>query len=299
MNVAPGKWLYLNYTPNSRMNEAVCQLHNAVQFIAIAGKHLIPEKPDDSHTNMTWDNESLSFIGNLVEAPRPFRFLLNSRNLKLVMVNGNGREINSLHLPGVTKGFAFAWLREQVSSMGIDPRKVKNEMHYTIPEHAIQDCGNFRISDPEAFRELARHRSNTNLILKSITGKFKDRTPIAVWPHHFDTGLVINVARDNQGQLKRSIGLGYAIQDETSDEPYFYMNIWSAEDDIEMKDLPSLEKGNWITEEWKGAILKIGDLVGLETPGEQVRVTTRFFTDVINKGLDLSGAKSVRNNTPG
>lgn len=293
MNIHSNSWLPLTIKPGHRMKEAVCQLHNAVQFIALTGQYYVSKKEDDSHTSMQWDNESLSFIGPLVEGPRPFRACLQARNMNLLLADENQREINSLHLPGVTRGFAFAWLREQVSYLGKDPGELRNRMHYAIPKHAIQDCGPFRISDPESFRELSRQRTNAGLILKALSGNFEERTEIAVWPHHFDTGMVIIVNRNEEGKQMKTIGTGYAVNDEYSDQPYFYVNIWNATQEIKLADLPGLRLGKWQQEGWKGALLETGDLVELSSPDEQRLAVEEFFRTAINHSLKVHGIDSA------
>ena len=46
------------------MKNALQQQHHAAQYLALAGRHLIPQQPDDSNTNMEFIPETGMLVGN-------------------------------------------------------------------------------------------------------------------------------------------------------------------------------------------------------------------------------------------
>jgi len=286
MTSSTSDWLLINYEAGTRLSESICQLHHAVQFIAIAGKYLVDEKPDDSHTNFIWDMERMAFIGKFISGPVPFRFALQARNMNLVILDKNENEISSLHLPGVTRGYTFAWMKEQVADLGVNHTLLKIKMHYSIPRHAIDKCGSFRISDPVSFRELAYQRTNAERVLNEVSGQFPGATLPAVWPHHFDTGIVIPVETNTNKEIIKSIGAGYAIPDIYSADPYFYVSLWTKEA-ISYGNSPKVKYGYWNEKDWQGAILQISHLNNIKDLTEQKQTVFSFFEEAIDIGIKL------------
>lgn len=278
MNRGNIHWLPLGQVSSKSLAEANAQLHHAVQFIAMAGKYLTPEKSDDSHTAMRWRPERHSYIGDLVEAPVPFRVALQSLRFNLLILDEEMRKINELHLPGVTHGYAFAWLREQVVALGIDHTLLKKKMHYTIPEHPIDKCSPYRISNPEAFRQIAKLRTNAELLLDNLSRKYKNASEVRVWPHHFDSGLFIPFDEE----VSKSMGIGLAIADDLIDEPYLYVSLWS-KDGIKLPaSMPQLTDGSWQSSSFKGAVLTYSTLSSNEDPKVQSEIAERFLIEATN-----------------
>ena len=285
MNGEHATWLPLGKVSGRGLEEANAQLHHAIQFIAMAGKYLIPGKEDDSHTSMTWDRERHSFTGGRIKAPTPFRVAVHGLRMNLMILDDNMRVINELHLPGVTIGYGFAWLREQLAALGIEHGVLKKKLHYSIPEHSLDRCSSFRISNPEAFREMAKLRNNAEYLLNRTRKKFERSTPVRIWPHHFDSACLIQ--HDEKG--RRTISPGLAISDDSVDEPYFFVNIWT-EDGVKLPDgLPAPEHGRWQREGWQGAVLPYSVLSMPEVPSEQFAIADRFFQHTSETLYDLLG----------
>ncbi|MDZ7646532.1 MAG: hypothetical protein U5K54_04800 [Cytophagales bacterium] len=81
----------------------------------------------------------------------------------------------------------------------------------------------------EFLAEWSNYLSVTQHVLEKIKSQFNWASPISVWPHHFDMGLYLPIAREEAGHDIQSIGLGLAIPDAYVPEPYFYVNHWSKE----------------------------------------------------------------------
>jgi hypothetical protein len=166
-------------------------------------------------------------------------------------------------------------------------------MHYTIPIHAIDSCGSFRISDPEAFRELARHRTNADLVLNYLKREIGDSSPVMVWPHHFDTGMVINAYRNGDGEITRTIGTGYAIPDRYCNQPYFYFTYWSKDQIKPPYGDIQLDDGKTNTKDWYGGILPAGELTDKKNPVEQKDMVVGFLQQGIDHMAEIINARDI------
>ena len=57
-------WKTLTQSFTGDLHNVLLQQHHAAQFIALVGKHLIPQQPDDSNTNMEYLADREWLIGN-------------------------------------------------------------------------------------------------------------------------------------------------------------------------------------------------------------------------------------------
>jgi hypothetical protein len=106
------------------------------------------------------------------------------------------------------------------------------------------------------FDEYAMDAKN---ILELFRMKLRDKlTLIHLWPHHFDFSVEWFT-----GNPDEQIGTGISPGDETSSEPYLYMNPYPFHDKVLEQKLPL---GTWNTEGWKGVKIELKDL--LKYPSE-------------------------------
>ena len=64
MDTANNKWEALTLPFDKDVHDALQQQHHAAQFIALVGRHLIPQQADDSNTNMQYYSASDMLLGN-------------------------------------------------------------------------------------------------------------------------------------------------------------------------------------------------------------------------------------------
>lgn len=271
-------WRYLTLHDRPSINEAVAQQHNASQYIAMAGKYLIPKKEDDSNTNMKWEAKEGVLIGNKIQGrAESFQVALSITELELMIMEGNKNVVAHLFLNGKTKYEGFLWLREQVMNYGIDKDILRMEMHYRLPYHDIQQDAVYSLYPRVAFQETADYRTNADIILKFIACNSNIATTPRVWPHHFDTGSIYPLTYNDQGKIVQSIGIGLSIRDELCNEPYFYVNFWSENNQSLPSQLPELSRGRWLNGKWKGSILPVSEIVMLKDRKFQASAVLNFF----------------------
>jgi hypothetical protein len=268
-------WRILSLSFNNKLHDAMQQQHHAAQFPALVGKYLIPQEPDDSNTNMQILPGKDILAGNRLS--NGFCVALNLINLEISLLDENDSIKTGFALNGKTKQQGFSELKKILSENRIDTSCLKNELHYEIPAHKLDEGFPFVVKEKAYFEENTKQRHNAEVILKEIISTRENAAPVRVWPHHFDTGTSISLARNEQGTISSSIGLGWAIPDTMVDEPYFYLSFWSEKPVADVNKLPALKTGNWITSGWQGGVLTLSDILVETSADAQYGKVKLFF----------------------
>jgi len=284
------EWQTLSLANPSTLNETIRELHHAAQFIAMAGHSLLPGAEDDSNTNMGWSDEIGGLAGRVLPLNVPCRLALVYDSFELRFVDKHYKTLRTLKLAGQTKRTVRNWMLEGLTDFGGRTDALQPVTHYEIPEHATDRGGSFRLTSTYDLRELARYRHNTKLILEELAVHFDNASSVRIWPHHFDTGMVIPAAINKEDQTIKSVGIGLATPDENYNELYFYINHWVAAGGVTYAKLPELpSEGRWHRDGWVGAILLAADVVAHSEGSAQYEAVWRFFRAGINETLRLIG----------
>ena len=267
------EWKILTLPFNQDFNDALRQQHQAAQFIALAGKYLIPQEPDDSNTNMRYSPEKKALLGN--ELSNGFRLGLILTNLEIQLLNKVFDPIDIIQLEGRYRQQIFEEIQQRLKDSGVDSFKLKDKLHYEVPFHPVLYGSPFTIHNQKYFDENTYYRHNSEIVLNTIISDYKKTAPVRVWPHHFDTGTFISL-EENHGKISKSIGLGWAIPDAMVDEPYFYLSYWSESNSI-IPDLPRLPSGTWAIPDWNGAILTHSEIISQGSSQAQKQLIESFF----------------------
>jgi len=289
-------WQQFTVTETEELAEASKQLHYGAQFVAAFGHYLLPESADDSQSSMHWVSGLRALAGQEVNLKQRVRMALAYGTFELMLINENEEVLGSFPLSGQTKTTAISFVRTQARSLGVKQvQEIDIPSHYELPPHPIREGAPFQMTSPAHHQELARYRHNAQLLLQAIANEYEYATPVATWLHHFDTGSVINVKFDDQGNSQKTIGIGLAVPDALSDEHYFYVNHWREKGGADYSTLPSLPgNAQWKTEGWTGAILPVSELVKAGDAAAQCELAEDFFRQGIKASLDLLEEASVK-----
>lgn len=281
MNTNSQKWKPFIVPFADNLNDALQQQHHAAQFVALTGRYLIPQQPDDSNTNMIFVSNKDMLVGNAL--PDGLRVALNLKDLKISIL-GQGNDVyKEICLDGKTKQEAFDLLKQDLADLKIDVADFKNKLHYEIPVHQLDKGAAFSIKEKYLFIENSTYRHNAEIVINKISSGFKQAEPVRVWPHHFDTGSFTPLGHNNKGGISQSIGIGWAIPDSMVNEPYYYLSFWSENPVSDFKKLPPLTAGRWMTTGWNGGVLKHSEILTLSDAEEQYKHVIRFF----NSGIEI------------
>lgn len=274
-------WKTLSDPFNVKLNDALQQQHQAAQFVALVGHHLVSQKADDSNTNMEFLSNKNLLLGNALS--NGMRIALDISNLKLSIRDKNDEVKSVIDLDGKTKDFVFNELKNELTELGVSTIKFKNKLHYEIPSHPIDSGSIFSIKDQQTFEEITRQRHNANIVLSELAMEYEQAEAVRIWPHHFDTGTFIPVSKNHKGKLSQSIGLGWAMPDSMVSEPYYYLSFWSETVLKGIEKIDSLKIGNWLMPNWNGAILKHSEILKNHDGDEQFEMVKSFF----NSGISI------------
>jgi hypothetical protein len=263
------------------LTTAIQTLHQAAQFAAMISNSYLPKLNDDSQNSFHWNAEAFWLEGRWIKNPT-VRFIIDIRNFEIIIDNYPSMEIISLD--GWTKEQIIGNLQDELKKIHLNPALLKPVDQFTIPPHPVDKGLPFSKPSIELLMEWSNYLSVTQQVLEEIKPQFKWASAINVWPHHFDMGLYLPIAKDEAGNDTHSIGLGLAIPDAYIPEPYFYVNHWSMEPVKYPEDLPQTSYGYWNTKDWKGLVLTSSTIL---ISADQVALVKAFFNEGINVSLQL------------
>lgn len=257
-----------------RLREARLQAHYAAQWLARAARAYLPEKPDDSHATLGWDDT----FGGLTTPPLAFgtRLGLRVADLTLVLLGGGERE---LPLDGRAEPEVRAWLGEKVVAMGLDAGKLDRQVPGAVPPHVLALGARYSLEElQEAFRVLATWFANGHDLLDGVRENLLARKlkalPVRCWPRPFNLDFTVPFG-DAHG-----MGIGFSPGDEYCDEPHFYVTIYPEPAIPGLPLLPAL--GHWHTYRFLAAFAPAHKIVAATDP---VAYSDNFFQVAIGAAL--------------
>ncbi len=257
-------WKKLSISNPKELKDTRLQLHHAVQLLTMVAKGFIPEKEDDSHTNLEWVEDWSALATNPINAGKVSRVALRISDIFLLVI-GNDDTLARFDLKNRTIDEAFVWLKGALKERKLDVTNFSKDLHFEIPYHSVEK-GQALNPNQEHLRELAAYFSNANLVLRNFITDKPEASPVRCWPHHFDIATLLTFG---EGDNATYIGVGMTPGDDSYTEPYFYCNPHPAPDEDD--DLPKTAIGHWHTEGWKGIVLSVEDLLKYENKEETVK----------------------------
>ncbi|NNE07136.1 MAG: hypothetical protein HKN20_01110 [Gemmatimonadetes bacterium] len=267
--MAKRDWKPFGGKPPPDLADARLQLHHAAQVLASTAMTYGTPKPDDSHTNMGYEDGA--FTGRPFGPDDALSVRLHMER-GVVELRGPGDDTTHIRLAGRTQQSVYERLGDAIAAAtngALDKSLAKPD--YELPDHPFANGAPFT-ADHESLAELDRWFANADLLLRGIAGNVRqgeEASPVRTWPHHFDTGVIISLDPGEDPESARSIGIGLSPGDDTHPEPYFYTRPYpfDGKGALPEPDAP----GFWYTRSWEGMILRAGDLVHENNPEQAAR----------------------------
>jgi hypothetical protein len=288
-------WEYLSLQSKDHFKSSTLLQHHAVQFIAMAGRYLVPQKKDDGNTSMKWHPNKRMLMGQWIDTDvSPVKLGIRIDDLTLFIFDTSYSEIDRCSLQGNTKAEVFEWLRKRMIDLGQHQGPLEMDMHYSIKPHKTDDGYPFEIENKAELQEISSIRMDADLLIHELARQFERPSKIRIWPHHFDTNCVIPV--ENRGDhLTKTIAIGLGVPDVNVDYYYFYVTHWTSDDDIDYFQANNIDAGgHWITNSWIGAVLSLSELHKDKDKESQVDRAYSFFYSAINNTLELLKSDSLK-----
>ena len=271
-------WRPLNGLNRAELNKARMQAHYAVQWLARCARAYVSARPDDSHTNLGWDERAGGFSTHSFGDGTCLHLRIS--DLTLVVLNA-ARNPPWLSLDGRTDADVRVWLGGELSAKGFNLQKLDHPSPYEMPVHALMNGGRYSIGGIiDALRDLSVWFANANAVLSNVRQQLESRglNPPAVrcWPHHFDLDSLILLGGE------KTIGVGFSPGDDYYDEPYFYVSVYPEQDGMVLPHMSPI--GHTHTHEFRAAIATAGKIVTMKEQGE---ATETFILGSVENAIKL------------
>lgn len=280
-------WRRLGDVDPKALEGARVQAHWAVQVLGAVGNSWVAAREDDGHTAASWEDERRRLHGAPVNATAEDagvsgvarRVSLALDDFRLAVVDDVGHDLATLSLDERTLGEALRWVADTFAAFGhADALGPLERGAWPMPEHPLGQGAAFDTSGlGPALGELQRWFANAFLVLDAMTEGDRATSPARLWPHHFDVSAVLTLAQDDDGRVRRTLGLGFSPGQDEVDEPYVYVNVWPQPG---ASAHAVLNFGEWHRDRWFGALLRGSKIAALPGPQQQGTVET-FLADAM------------------
>ena len=197
MTILNQDWKFLSLKFDKALEEVLMHQYFAAQYIAIVGRHLIPQREDDSNTSMHFDVGRQQLMGEKLKGEK--RMVLHLQDLTIRYTEKNTDAFHGLSMDGLTREKAYQGIKQMLDDHGVHTGPLTNELHYDLPEHPLLKGSLFNAGESHHISENISYRHNAEVALQNILVGFPEAEPVRIWPHHFDTGSLIPVSHDENG----------------------------------------------------------------------------------------------------
>jgi hypothetical protein len=229
----------------------------------MAARANLAAEPDDSHSNVAWDDEKNQFLSQPLQSRgTSFLVALSLSPMRLSVINdGQVHAVLALDTQSFDK--TTEWLDKQLLDVGLQPAS-SVILPYDLPSDAFS-IDIFHVAEEEQrLRALAgwfdfAYSVLSEFVINNAALK-PGPSPIRCWPHHFDIATYVSL-EEGDFESARGIGVGMSPGDDGYDQPYFYINPWPH---LDADGLPALAPpGHWHTDGFVGAIATAEEILSL------------------------------------
>ncbi|MCM5661524.1 hypothetical protein [Galbibacter mesophilus] len=251
------------------INSTQNKFHHLAQYLAAFSNSYLEKRPDDSQSALIW-----SISKSALQSQKVNDLYLELSYQEVYLRIYKNDTFKELDLLGLTESGIDSWIRETLEDFGLSASKYHHDLGFSI-ETPFDTFVSLDNEDEKIILQLIEQRNIAQKALESVKVQQNNTSSIYVWPHHFDTGML--VYEDNSQE--KGFGLGYAIADDNVYQlPYYYAYPFSNKK-IDYANLKPLANGQWILGNWNGAIIPVDEKYDLN-------VVEKFYKDFIDEMND-------------
>ena len=256
--------------------EAMYELHHAVQFIALAGEHLVEKRHHDDHRSMFWHHDGF-FYGENIKVHHEYHHVgLDVTSFTLILLDEYLHILKKVPLTGLTKTEVLARFKSMLHHHQLDDDAIQFPVDKNTPTKLDDDFTFGQHSGHALWQNIAL-RNNTTIALEKVLKQFEHTGEIRTWPQHFNTENIIPMRRESHGELLRSISVGLAAPGNQVKEPHFYVILRKDQPDV-TPGRDSNAPGRWLLENQTHRILLLSEVIRSD---DQQELVDRFFAESV------------------
>lgn len=262
------KWINLTPVDLQGVKQAKEQFHKASQSVAATGRHFLEASPQDENAVLSWDKGIQGMVGKWIPTSEgTIRAGLRLPDPIIFIQDEFSQIVEESPIRDKTFSQLMIWFEEKMGARGLPVENFSAHLPYELPEYASQNGKPLVFSDDTSHEALVVMYDNCYNIMTEVKQAFDPLTKTTIWPHHFDEAISIKLKDSGDPDTSTFLGLGFSPGDDHYDEPYFYVNSWPYAEDSLLKSLPA---GDWHTDEWVGAFLKVQEIWSIANQKEMV-----------------------------
>ncbi len=233
------------------------QIHWLSQVITKINRAFVPVKPDDSHTNFSFDPIGKKLFGRWIKGPDGrIIFSLNLQSLAFEWLDESRHILNEASFLDRPMDQLESAVTAYPASLSMETGRVFPPLHFEIPDYGFKVLSKKDIVEIGILNWI-NYRDLANRACQDVLTFLQAESEIRIWPHHLDTGIYTRVKKE------LGLGFGLAMKDSMVGLPYFYLAGYGEAVNIPGQGLPVLSDGRWETGgPWKGAVLPLDRLSG-------------------------------------
>lgn len=192
----------------------------------------------------------------VIYCPVDFELEIDFANSLLLVRTHTSTE--SKRLTGQSSRELAKWVRGVLVEAGLDEQNAPGDDKHsdtTYPDYSANTA-----------KRLHRALSSVAAALEDLRANMhEEKSPIQVWPHHFDLSMIWLPGYKIEGEdpsdeesSDKQMNFGFVFGDESIPEPYFYVTAYPTPDAMPKLDLPG--PANWRTEGFNGAVALYKDV---------------------------------------
>lgn len=210
---------------------------------------------------------------------KTFEVILDLQNHKL-RIESDHRELKQILLTGQSLSALCDEACSLLNDLGVTPKIDKSK--FMDGKRGLYNPGHVL----KYWKALKKVNSALNKFRDELD---KERSPVQLWPHHFDISmswfsgrLVPGKNPDDAESSKEQIMFGFSTGDETIPDAYFYILPYPLPKEFPNFELPANAK--WNTEGFTGGLMMYDSIVKAENPEEKL---LNYFRTFQRAGSDL------------
>lgn len=279
-------WQVLKPMQTSALQEVLQMQHRTVQLVAMAGEYLAMNSGKNP-TCLGYSPQKKLFFSEIIEGKEGrYRVGMNVLDLTLEILTEDLELVKMYDLNEKTTSEGYSFLKKHLFELGVDVSSMEMRMPYKLPSGPVEKESGFRVTKVETLEETLKYRANALLLLEHFRDVFEGQsTEIKTCPQHFNTSIRINL-QDKETPAHSFLEIGFSINDELVDVPYFYVSLKSDTPVRFPEKMPLVRYGQWDIEKRKGAFFRINNVYDLNAD-KQPEVVVEFYKTAISILMDI------------